>query len=125
MLLNKIIDRNGVSVVSNHATHPGVLLKEEIEFRKLVKSNFAKEIGLKPNHLSEIFVGKRNISPLLAIKLQIALDIPAENWLSLQMQYDLMMVKQMISLKKGRDEILLMKNIHFPKETIRTTKLNV
>jgi antitoxin HigA-1 len=122
MLLNKIIDRNGVSVVSNQATHPGVLLKDEIEFRKLVKSSFAKEIGLKPNHLSEIFVGKRNISPLLAIKLQMALHIPAENWLSLQMHYDLSIARQMISLKKGAGETSLLKRLPFPKETTR--KLN-
>ena len=94
MLVDNIIDRHGVSVISNHATHPGVLLKDEIEYRQLSKSYTANELGLKPSHLSEIFKGKRNISPQLAIKLQKVLDIPAENWLLLQMRYDLSMVRK-------------------------------
>lgn len=100
MLLDNIKDRNGVSVVSNHATHPGVLLKEEIEYRQLSKSKTAQDLGLKPGHLSEIFKGKRNISAQLAVKLQQVLKIPAENWLTLQMQYDLAIVRKLMTSKK-------------------------
>lgn len=96
MLLGNIKDRNGVSVVSNHATHPGVLLKDEIEYRQLSKSKTAIQLGLKPGHLSEIFSAKRNISAHLALKLQEVLGIPAENWLSLQMAYDLIIAQETI-----------------------------
>jgi len=91
MLLDNIKNRNGVSVVSNHATHPGVLLKDEIEYRQLSKSKTASDLGLKPGHLSEIFAAKRNVSAQLALKLQDVLGIPAENWLYLQMKFDLWM----------------------------------
>ena len=102
MLVDNITDRNGVSVISNHATHPGVLLKDEIEYRHLSKSGTATELGLKPGHLSEIFKGKRNISPQLAVKLQKVLDIPAENWLLLQMKYDLSIVRNVHRKADGK-----------------------
>lgn len=94
MLVDNILDRKGASVISNHATHPGILLKDEIEYRKLSKSLTANQLGLKPGHLSEIFKGTRHISPLLAIKLQQVLEIPAENWLLLQMKYDLAIARK-------------------------------
>jgi addiction module HigA family antidote len=47
-----------------------------------------------PHHLSEIFIGKRNISAILAVRLEKLLDISAHYWLSLQMEYDLFLAKQ-------------------------------
>lgn len=100
MLLNKIIGHDGKSVIPRHATHPGVLLKDEIEYRQLSKSKTAIELGLKPGHLSEIFKAKRHISAQLALKLQEVLDIPAENWLSLQMNYDLAVARKNIGKRR-------------------------
>jgi addiction module HigA family antidote len=39
--------------------------------------------------LSEIFAGKRNISARLALKLEKLLNISANYWLGMQMEYDL------------------------------------
>ena len=50
--------------------HPGEILKDEIESRNLVKTQFAKDLGILPGHLSELFKGKRHISASLALKLQ-------------------------------------------------------
>ena len=110
MLVDNIVDRKGVSVISNHATHPGILLKDEIEYRQLGKSHTANQLGLKPGHLSEIFKGKRHISPSLAIKLQEVLEIPAENWLLLQMKYDLAVARKLfndskISMRKAKRKV--------------------
>lgn len=80
--------------VSKPTTHPGVLLKDEIECRKLSKSETAKKLGLKPGHLSEIFSAKRKVSVHLAIKLEQVLEIPAENWLLLQIRYDIELHKK-------------------------------
>lgn len=76
-------------IYSKIATHPGEVLKDEIEDRKLVKTEVAQALGIQPGHLSELFKGKRNISPALALKLQELLDIPSETWLILQNHYDL------------------------------------
>lgn len=80
-------------IYSKIATHPGEVLKDEIEERKLVKTEVAKILSIQPGHLSELFKGKRNISPSLALKLQELLDIPAETWLILQNRYDLTIQK--------------------------------
>lgn len=76
-------------IYSKIATHPGEVLKDEIEERKLVKIEVAQTLGIQPGHLSELFKGKRNISPVPALKLQVLLNIPAETWLILQNRYDL------------------------------------
>ncbi|MBS1528851.1 MAG: HigA family addiction module antidote protein, partial [Bacteroidetes bacterium] len=57
--------------------------------RKLKKADLAKQLGLLPGHLSEVFRGKRNINARLAIRLEKALGISAEYWLGLQLTYDL------------------------------------
>ena len=47
-----------------------------------------------PTHLSEILNGKRNISVKTAVKLEEVLDgIPADYWLSLQMQFEIQEMK--------------------------------
>ena len=90
---HKVIGSNQQPIYSKIATHPGEVLKDEIEERKLVKTEVVKKLGIQPGHLSELFKGKRNISPALALKLQELLDIPAESWLILQNHYDLTMLK--------------------------------
>lgn len=85
---NQVFDNKGTEIVSQ-AFHPGIFLLEEIEERKLLKKDLAKELGLLPNNLSQIFTGKRNISITLALKLEKILEISAEYWIGLQTAYDL------------------------------------
>ena len=75
--------------METEAFHPGEFLLEEVEHRKLVKKDFAKQLGILPHHLSELFAGKRHISAPLAVKLEKVLGISAEYWLRLQTSYDL------------------------------------
>ena len=80
-------------IYSKIATHPGEVLKDEIEARQLLKSNVARKLGIQPGHLSELFKGKRNFSASLALKLEALLEIPAETWLTLQNRYDITIIK--------------------------------
>jgi HTH-type transcriptional regulator/antitoxin HigA len=80
-------------IYSAIAIHPGEVLKDEIESRNLVKSEFAKDLGILPGHLSELFKGKRHISAILALKLQDHLQISAETWMNLQVRHDLSVAK--------------------------------
>jgi len=41
-------------------------------------------LGIQPGNLSELFKGKRNITAVLALKLEELLGISAEFWLNLQ-----------------------------------------
>jgi HTH-type transcriptional regulator/antitoxin HigA len=84
-------------IYSKIATHPGEVLKDEIEARDLVKSAVAQSLGILPGHLSELFKSKRNISASLALKLEDLLGISAETWLTLQNRYDLTMIKKKLA----------------------------
>jgi len=90
---NQVFDHTGTEI-EIEAFHPGEFLQEEIEERDMLKKDVAKALNILPNHLSEIFSGKRNISAKLAVKLEKLLGISAHYWLGLQMEYDLYIAKQ-------------------------------
>ena len=83
--------------MENTEKHPGVILKKVIEERKINKSLFANDIGIKASNLSEIFSGKRTISATTSLYIERALSIDAEYWLKLQMKYDLSIARDKIS----------------------------
>lgn len=86
--MDLILDCNG-NELHFEAVHPGEFLMEEIQERKLLKKDVAKALGIHPHHLSEVFAGKRNISPRMAIKLEKLLGVSANYWANLQLSYDL------------------------------------
>ncbi len=60
------------------ATHPGVLIKDELEVRpELKQKDLAIELGVKPTFLNEIIKGKRPLTADIAILLEKILEIPA------------------------------------------------
>jgi len=93
--MTAVFGKNGNELHSSIHFHPGEMLQEEVEERKLKKAELAGEIGILPGHLSELFKGKRNINARLAVKLEKALGISAEYWLGLQSAYDLAQAREM------------------------------
>ncbi|WP_426671295.1 HigA family addiction module antitoxin [Mucilaginibacter sp. McL0603] len=87
--------KNGNELHSSLNFHPGEMLLEEVEERKLKKAELAKQIGILPGHLSELFKGKRNINARLAVRLEKVLGISAEYWLGLQSAYDLAQAREL------------------------------
>lgn len=85
----KVIVQNGQEIRSKVLLHPGEVLLEELEARRIIKSAFAIQLKIYPSHFSDILKGRRNISAATALKLESALDIPAEFWIRLQGEYDL------------------------------------
>jgi len=85
---NQITHHTGKEI-EIEAFHPGSFLLEEIEERGLLKKDAAKALEILPNHLGDIFAGKRNISAKVALKLEKLLDVSAHYWLGMQMEYDL------------------------------------
>jgi len=67
---------------------PGEGIKEELKSRGISQKEFAKTIGMQPSHLNELIKGKLTITENLAMKLESALGIPANYWLTLQANYD-------------------------------------
>ncbi len=75
-------------IIPAHATHPGVLLFDEIEYRKIKQKDLANAMNIAPTVLSEIIHGKRNLTAELALKLEKALDIDAIMWMRLQAKFE-------------------------------------
>lgn len=81
-------------------THPGKLLKDELESRNITQAKFADQIGVKPSLLNEIIKSKRGINTEMALILEAALGIPANLWLNLQGAYNMQVAKSDDSFMK-------------------------
>lgn len=69
------------------ATHPTLLIKEEIKARGMSQKELAERMNMKTSNLSRFLKGE-NISVATAQKLEAALDIPSQFWLNMQANYD-------------------------------------
>lgn len=74
-------------------THPGEMIKDEIEYRGLSQRKLAAQMGISPTLLNEILNGKRAVSTQYALLFEAALGIDAEIWLRLQADYDMQIIK--------------------------------
>ncbi|MBR3976452.1 MAG: helix-turn-helix domain-containing protein [Bacteroidaceae bacterium] len=70
------------------ATHPGTILKYELEARELSQKDFAVLIGMQKSHVSELIKGKRPMTIAVADKIEEKLGISAVSLVNLQTQYD-------------------------------------
>ena len=48
-------------------THPGELIKDELEANSLTQAKLAENIGVKPSLLNEIIKGKRGVNTEIAL----------------------------------------------------------
>jgi HTH-type transcriptional regulator/antitoxin HigA len=85
----QVNSKKGKEIFTNVLLHPGELLADELDSRKIKKSHFAAKLGITNGNLSEILHGKRNISAITALKIEKILQIPAAYFLRLQMMFDL------------------------------------
>lgn len=74
-------------------THPGELIKDELESRNLTQSKLAESIGVSPSLLNEIIKGKRGVNTEMALLIEAALDVPADLLLNLQSDYNMQVAK--------------------------------
>ncbi len=70
------------------ATHPGELLADELEVRRLTQQAIAQQMGVSQAIISQLLHKKRRVSLEMALRLEASLNISAEFWLNLQRQYD-------------------------------------
>ena len=70
-----------------YPSHPGEVIKDELEERGISQRKFADRIGIGYSVLNEILNGRRSISTTSALMFEAALDIPADSLLKMQMKY--------------------------------------
>ena len=70
-------------------THPGEVLKDEIEERGISQRQLADSMGLAYSVVNEILNGRRSLTAKTALMFEAALDVPADTLLFLQMKYNM------------------------------------
>lgn len=93
------IDNINTKMIANNLTpyeptHPGEVLKDEIEFRGISQKKLAKEMGVSYTVLNEILNAKRSLNTEYAMLIEAALDLDAEPLLKMQTSYNLQMAKK-------------------------------
>ena len=76
-------------LIPYEATHPGILLRDELLARKMSQKELSSLLGVTPTFLNEIIKGKRPVTADFALLLEKALEISAEYWMRFQSQYEL------------------------------------
>ena len=74
---------------SFYPTHPGDILKEELEARKISQRSFAKQVGMSYSVLNELLNGKRPLTPSTALLFEAALGISADMLMNIQTRYNM------------------------------------
>lgn len=75
-------------------THPGELLKDELECRNISQKQLAMDMGVSYTVLNDIVRGKRPVNTKFALLCEKALNIPAYLLLRLQADYDMLITKR-------------------------------
>ena len=70
-------------------THPGEILKDEIEYRGISQRKLAEQIGISFTLLNEILNAKRPVNTEFALLIEAALGIDAEPLLKIQTRYNM------------------------------------
>jgi len=71
------------------ATHPGEILRDELEARKMSGNALAKALGVDAPRINDILRLRRAVSPETAVRLAAYFGGSPIVWLRLQADYDL------------------------------------
>lgn len=69
--------------------HPGEVLKDELVELGVTPTEFARQITVPPNRVSQIIAGKRSITGDTALRFGHWFRMDPQFWLNLQSQFDL------------------------------------
>ena len=86
-------------------THPGDVLKEELECRKISQKKFSEILGVPYTMLNEILNGKRPITSDFALMVEAALGINPELLINMQTRYNMALAREKSNLSERLKEI--------------------
>jgi len=75
------------------AVHPGAILKDELDALGVTLTEFARQIEVPPNRISQIIAGKRAITGDTALRFGHWFGTDPQFWLNLQAQHDLVVAQ--------------------------------
>jgi addiction module HigA family antidote len=75
-------------------THPGEILKDEIEYRGISQKKLAEQMGMSHSVVNEILNGRRPLTEHNAMLFEAALGVEADTLMRLQMKYNMQVIRQ-------------------------------
>ena len=75
-------------------THPGEILKEELEARGISQKKFSEVLSVPYTQLNEILNGKRPVTTDFALMMEAALGINPEMLINMQSRYNMSVALQ-------------------------------
>lgn len=81
-----------------YPTHPGEVLKDEIEERGISQRQLAENVGLTYSVVNEILNAHRPLTARTALMFEAALDVPADSLMYLQTKYNMQTARKDSSL---------------------------
>ncbi len=75
-------------------THPGDVLKEELEARDITQKKFSELLSIPYTQLNEILNGKRPVTTDFVLMVEAALGINPELLINMQTRYNMSVARQ-------------------------------
>ena len=86
------------------AIPPGEILQEELEYRGIAEDEFARQIGISPQDIADIFLGKKAITQDIADAIERELGISAYLWVKMEASYQFILSR--LKEDQEREDIL-------------------
>jgi addiction module HigA family antidote len=84
--------KNAMSLVLQHA-HPGVIIKQKLVALGVTQTAAAQAMRVSLKSLCAVVNGRAGLSAPMAIRLAIVVGGSAEEWLALQVRYEVALVR--------------------------------
>lgn len=91
------------------ATPPGATIKEQLLDRGLSQKEFAIRMGMSEKHISKLINGEVQLTPDVAVRLEMVLGVPAKFWNKLEATYREKLIKAKVENDMDADKELAKK----------------
>lgn len=88
------------------ATPPGATIKEQLNDREMSQKEFSARMDMSEKHISRLINGDVQLTPEVAVKLEMVLGVSAKFWNNLEAIYREKLVKVEAENIMDKDEVL-------------------
>ncbi len=88
------------------ATPPGATIKEQLNDRGMSQKEFAARMDMSEKHISKLINGEVQLTPEVAVRLEVVLGVPARFWNNLEAVYREKLIKVEAENAMDADEAL-------------------
>ena len=86
------------------ATPPGATIKEQLKDRGMSQKEFAARMDMSEKHISKLINGEVQLTPEVAVRLEMVLGVPAKFWNNLEAIYREKLIKAEAEISMDKDE---------------------